>query len=186
MTNILHSSKSDSWMTPPEIVEKVQKVLGGIDLDPASSWKANKTVRANLFFDKEYDALRGGDWTNLPVSVFLNPPGGKIGNKSKTLLFWEKLIEQYEKGKVKHAIFLAFGINALQVCQNTETPITDFYICIPRRRLSFVSTSEQIGNPTHANAIVYLPGLKQKTSTFYDHFHEIGAILQPVKLKRFL
>jgi hypothetical protein len=45
------------WHTPPEYLERVRAVLGGIDLDPASSKVAQKSVRAKRYFTKVEDAL---------------------------------------------------------------------------------------------------------------------------------
>ena len=56
--------------TPAVYIEAVRRVLGEIDLDPASRRIAQETVKAKRFFTKEDDGLRQV-WTGR---VFLNPP----------------------------------------------------------------------------------------------------------------
>ena len=58
------------WYTPPEYLERVRAVLGGIDLDPASSKVAQKTVKAKRHFTKVEDALKR-EWHGR---TFMNPP----------------------------------------------------------------------------------------------------------------
>ncbi len=76
--NIQHSSRSDLWYTPEKVLDGVHLVLGTIDLDPASDDFGNSRVRADRFYASEEDGL-AQDWGG---SMFINPPGGKRGNKS--------------------------------------------------------------------------------------------------------
>jgi len=43
--NINADSGSDEYFTPVEIVDAARKVMGGINLDPASSLEANQKVK---------------------------------------------------------------------------------------------------------------------------------------------
>jgi hypothetical protein len=142
--NALHLSKSNSWMTPADILASSRTVLDDIDLDPASSGPANLRVRANTFFDEGDDALRPGRiWFG---SVFLNPPGGKRGKESLTGLFWQKLMEERDAGHVSHAIFLAFSLEALSMTQKYHvTTMLSFPLCVPQTRLRFLTEySEEV------------------------------------------
>jgi hypothetical protein len=75
-SSFAHTSDSDSWYTPPAIVEAARALMGGIDLDPASSAKANEVVKADVYFDEAHNGF-ARDWI-APTGgrVFLNPPGG--------------------------------------------------------------------------------------------------------------
>ncbi|MFI3120022.1 MAG: DNA N-6-adenine-methyltransferase [Methylococcaceae bacterium] len=67
------SSDSNEWYTPEKYMEAVSKFFGGIDLDPCSCEKANKTVKAKSIFTIADDSLTK-EWAG---KVFLNPPYGK-------------------------------------------------------------------------------------------------------------
>lgn len=58
--------------TPGNITDAARLTMGGIDLDPASSPKANERVKALNFFTKEDDGLslywHGRIWLNHPFS----------------------------------------------------------------------------------------------------------------------
>ena len=60
-------------VTPREWIDRARAVLGGIDVNPASSELAQKTVNAQEYFDKERNGLRqvwrGRVWLNPPYSL---------------------------------------------------------------------------------------------------------------------
>ncbi len=47
----------NDWHTPMDYIDAAKKVMGEIDLDPASSKHAQKTVKANSFFTKATNGL---------------------------------------------------------------------------------------------------------------------------------
>jgi hypothetical protein len=174
--NVQHLSKSSDWRTPTEILDAVRELFGGtIDLDAASDEKANERVKASRWLGPEYDALKH-PWPGAS-SVFLNPPGGKTGKHSQTKLFWNKLVTEMDLGKHGHAVFLAFSIEALQTCQDGGFEMLLFPLCVPYKRLKFVSSDENVvaNSPSHANVIVYVPGYKDETEHFVEIFGRFGA-----------
>lgn len=180
--NPQHLSKSDSWITPQWLLSYERRVLGSIDLDPASSATGNQYVGARQYFTAEDDSLSIPRWADRPVSIHLNPPGGKVGNTSKTYLFWRKLMEQRKLGIVKQAIFICFSISTLQVIQKPSIlACCDFPLCIPKERISFLdSESQQLGSrPSHANAIIYVPGTVDHTRQFIRTFMYVGRVMLP-------
>lgn len=77
--NPRHTSNSEEWMTPTDVIEAARALMGGIDLDPASSAEANTRVKARRFYGPGPGSA-GADGLSSSVGwkgrVFLNPPGG--------------------------------------------------------------------------------------------------------------
>lgn len=55
---INQTSGDVEYYTPPFIIEAARRVMGGIDLDPASSEIANRTVKATRYFTEADDGLQ--------------------------------------------------------------------------------------------------------------------------------
>ena len=102
MVDTVHfSSKRSDWLTPDEILEGVLKAMGRIDLDPCSNSHAEPNVPASSHYTKEDDGL-AQPWYGR---VFANPPYSKV--KAEGIHPWsEKLIEEWEAGRVEKCIFL--------------------------------------------------------------------------------
>jgi phage N-6-adenine-methyltransferase len=99
----------DEWTTPESMIERATRVLGSIDLDPASTKRANKVVGAKRILTKKDDALRDDcHWTISgkagagAATVWLNPP------YSHPLIerFCDKLIAEFKRKHVKAALLL--------------------------------------------------------------------------------
>ncbi|KKL55694.1 hypothetical protein LCGC14_2252870, partial [marine sediment metagenome] len=156
-----YSSETNEWYTPPEFLEYARQVLREIDLDPASSAKANKTVQAKEYFSS------GGldrDWHGR---VFLNPPYGVEGGRSVAGLFCEKAITEFRAGRVSQAIILVNSLHS----QNWQAPLYDFPICFVNHRIRFVNhTGEVNPNPTFQNIFVHLGNgeSKQRFTEIFD------------------
>ena len=91
-----HGSGVVDWYTPVLYVDAAREVMGEIDLDPASSTYAQKTVKAK----KHYTAATNGldkDWSGR---VFLNPPY-KMPDVAS---FVNKLCDEYDAGDVARLI----------------------------------------------------------------------------------
>lgn len=170
--NIQHSSRTDEWYTPLEILVMVRSVLGQIDLDPASSAEANDRVAALKYFDQFDDGLKQ-DW-GKDKAIFINPPGGKTGNKSNVALFWKKLMGS----EIKHAIFMGFSIECLQTTQGKGVrSAMEFPFCVPSSRIKFFYPhNPKKSSPSHSNVIIYVPGSEDRTDLFCDVFSNLGAV----------
>jgi len=67
------SSKENDWYTPSKYIESARTVLGRIDLDPATSELAQKTVNADKYYTIDNSGLeeswKGNVWMNPPYSM---------------------------------------------------------------------------------------------------------------------
>lgn len=179
MPTVKNSSKSSEWYIPKWLDALNKEVLGHIHLDPASSLEANKTIKADKIFTKETDGIKSL-WPTTPCTVYLNPPSGGRGSNSLVKLFWNKLIDYRNKGLLEHCLFMGFNIEQLQTTQlKCEESLADYPLCIPKRRIKFVSPEGDFNSPAHGNVIVYIPGNINNTSKFIDTFNPIGKCMFP-------
>lgn len=161
---VLTSRSTVEWFTPPKYIELVREVLGGIDLDPASSLKAQEWIKADRFFTKETDGLiqfwRG--------RVFLNPPF------DDTKKWVTKLVEQYDLGYTLKAIAL---INSNLGYRWYEELWRMYPVCLVKERIEFIcSTGEKKGQAKRGQTFVYLGDNVEK---FSEVFKKIGRIILP-------
>lgn len=92
-------------------------VLGGIDLDPASSPRWNARVGALRFYTKRDDALRLPAWDAGPGGMaFLNAPGDPRGELVPR--FWQRLQVEQLAGRVTAAMWVGFSLEQLRTCQD--------------------------------------------------------------------
>jgi phage N-6-adenine-methyltransferase len=159
----LLSSASWEWYTPGRYIEAARRVLGGIDLDPASSDEANRIVQAARFYTAHDDGLTQ-PWSGR---VWMNPPYcGMTG------LFVERLLHAYEAGDVSAGVVLING-------QSTEMrwfqPLFDHLLCFTDHRIDFSNPTRDGGRSTHGSCFVYLGANR---SGFVQEFGQFGAIVE--------
>ncbi len=158
------ASDENEWYTPRLYIEAATQVLGGIDLDPASSEKANETVGATYYFSKEDDGL-SKPWGG---KVWLNPPYGRLAGD-----FSAKLVAEHQEGRVVAAVLL---VNAH--CTDTEwfKPLWDHVLCFTDHRIDFDSNGrDKDTTSTHGSVFVYLGG---ELKTFADTFSQFGPVVK--------
>lgn len=155
------SQRSAEWYTPGHVIEAARRVLGEIDLDPASCEQANETVRAAEYFTEEDDGLTR-DWHGR---VWLNPPyQGKAG------AFAAKLAESYASGDVKAGILL---ITALTTDTRWFRALWDGVLCFTYGRIKF--DGEGGSSNTAGSAFVYFG---PDPDAFQREFGEFGAVVE--------
>lgn len=158
-------SESLEWYTPGEYIESARSVLGTIDLDPASSDIANRTVKAKRFFGTDDDGLSQA-WEG---TVWLNPPyTGVLGP-----LFVEKLLGEYTDKRVTAAVVL---VSAHATDTNWFQPLWDFTLCFTDHRLKFLKPSGAAGTgTTHGSVFAYLGKAPKR---FADEFSQYGVVVR--------
>lgn len=165
---LLVQSKANRWYTPSDYIEAARRVLGGIDLDPASDEKANATIKAAEIYTEDQNGL-DQTWYGR---VWLNPPYGR-----KAGAFVVQLADLYEDGAIEGAICL---VNAH--CTDTEwfQRLWSYSLCFTNHRIDFHAGEEQgDGGSTHGSVFAYLGKSRQK---FVNEFARFGAIVERVKL----
>ena len=111
-----HSCKDAEHYTPAKYVEAARKVLGGIDLDPASCETANETVCAARFYDIVENGLGKRPWGGR---VFCNPPGDPRGVRVKS--FWMRACEYALTGGPDAVVLWAgYSLEQLVALQNCK------------------------------------------------------------------
>jgi len=100
-----HGNNVIEWYTPEKYIEAARKAMTTIDLDPATSEVAQKTVRSATYYTAQDDGLAQA-WAG---NVFLNPPY----KMPLVEQFCFKLCDEYQTGDVAQAVLL--------VNDNTDT-----------------------------------------------------------------
>jgi phage N-6-adenine-methyltransferase len=156
------------WYTPAEYVERARRVLGVIDLDPASSALAQETVRATRYFTKEDDGL-GQEWHGR---VWLNPPY----NQPVIEQFIDKLVEETVAGRTTQAILLTH--NSSDTAWFHKAAISAAAFCFTRGRIAFVDTEGERDAPKQGQMFFYFG---KKIQPFKAEFSDVGTIVKALR-----
>jgi phage N-6-adenine-methyltransferase len=159
---LLSQSNQNDWRTPRKFLDAAHTVMGGIDLDPASS-EANRTVKAGKYYTEKDNGLEK-PWKGR---VWLNPPYG-----GDARLFIERLIREYEVGNVTEACCL---LNSHPTETKWFQKLFDYTICFVAGRIDFGGPSREVSTTsTHGSAICYLG---KNADRFTEVFEKFGAVL---------
>jgi phage N-6-adenine-methyltransferase len=147
------------WYTPAEYIEAARAVLGKIDLDPASSDKAQATIKATKYYALKDDGLRKR-WRGR---VWLNPPY----TSDLIAKFVDKLCEHAKQGN--QALLLVNNATETKWFQKAASFCAA--ICFPAGRVKFLDEDGNPGSPLQGQAILYF-GVDVKI--FVNNFHQFG------------
>lgn len=155
----------NEWYTPSEHVDRARRVLGGFDVDPASSAEAQAKVQATVFFDAKRNGLEQ-EWHGR---VWLNPP------YAQPLIsqFMEKLCCEVKAGRCSEAIALTHNYTDTRWFQDAARKATA--ICFTRGRVRFYSPSGSIAAPTQGQAFFYFG---ENIDAFRAEFSEVGFVVE--------
>jgi ParB family chromosome partitioning protein len=163
--HVSNNSGNNEWYTPSDYIESARSVLIDIDLDPASSETANKTVQAKTYFTENESGL-DKEWRGR---VWMNPPYAQPLIKE----FTDKLCLCIDNRSVTEAIVLVN--NATETVWFQSMLRRSSAVCFPEKRIKFV---DPLGNPSGAplqgQAILYFG---ENGSTFKEIFSFHGAVL---------
>jgi ParB family chromosome partitioning protein len=154
----------NEWYTPPLYIERARRVMGGIDLDPASNAIAQQWIQAERFFTPAENGL-AQEWHGR---VWLNPPYSQpaIGH------FIDKLVAEHSVRHVDQAILLTHNY--------TDTgwfhaALGDAdLVCLTKGRIRFVDAEGAECSPTQGQAFFYFGSHRE---AFAAAFGPIGAVL---------
>lgn len=162
--HVAHNSGQNEWYTPAAFIEAARQVMGGIDLDPASSAIANRTVKATRYFTAKDDGL-AQDWP--ACRIWMNPP------------YAQPLISQFSNKIAEAADAGAVAI----VLVNNATETTWFQrmlksanaLCFPQSRVRFLDPDGNPGAPLQGQALLYFGS---NVSGFTAAFRDFGGIVE--------
>ena len=154
--HVAFNSGNNEWYTPSEYIEAARAVMGEINLDPASSEIANKTVKADHIYTVEDNGLEKPWFGN----VWLNPPYASdlIGK------FAEKVVN--ELGNIKQAIVLVNNATETEWFYGMVTNATA--VCFPKSRVKFYTPDGKTGAPLQGQAIIYFGEFVNRFINVFD------------------
>ena len=158
--HVSHNTGNNEWYTPAIYIVAARQAMGDIDVDPASSHKANEAVKATKYYTIDNDG-RLQPWQG---NVWMNPP------YAQPLIseFCELLLQKYESREVRQACVLVnnatetiFYQDMLKACEA---------VCFIKGRVRFVDEQgRESGAPLQGQTILY----------FGNHVTEFGMMFEP-------
>ncbi|MBU6185030.1 MAG: hypothetical protein KGQ16_01095 [Cyanobacteria bacterium REEB444] len=182
------------WISSRDMIDSAHLVMGGVDLDPASSTKANEYVNAKKYYTPLEDGLNEQEWFG---NVYLFPPKHSYFWHSKSQrwkmtrglsptltssysIWWRTLKRKWLSGEVEQGIYFANAPDMFMYCQD----IFDHPICIFRTRpmltQHFYHTGEIKTRTTCTSFAIFLQprrNVEDARQHFVEVYGEMGRIL---------
>jgi len=155
--HVSYNYGENEWYTPVEYINLAREVMGAIDLDPASSAKANEIVCATIYYDKQSDGLQ----QNWGGRLWLNPPYAK----GLICKFIDKLVES----NIVEAIVLVN--NATETKWFRKLISITCAVVFPSTRIKFLDQDGNPGAPLQGQCFVYIGKNRYR---FIDVFTRVG------------
>lgn len=165
--HVSNNSGENEWYTPPEFIDAARSAMGDIDCDPASSFIANKTVKAEIYFTEKENGLTH-EWNGR---VWMNPPYAQPLCQQ----FCSALVEKYQAKEIEQACVLVN--NATETVWQQEMLSACVAVCFVKGRVRFIDIAGNPGAPLQGQVLLYFGN---NVTTFKKHFESFGLIFVPV------
>lgn len=165
---------NNEWYTPARYIEAACKVMGDIDLDPASCELANRTVKAKRYYTIEDNGLVQ-PWHGR---VWLNPPYNPTWDCRFPQPTWaRKLQREYQSGNIEQALLLV----SASIKQKWFHELLDYPLCLMLERIFFIRPGKSPEELWHGNTVVYFGPNEQK---FIGVFSQFGRIVKAIDIPK--
>lgn len=150
----------NEWYTPVKYVDAARDVMGGIDIDPATSEFGQSRIRAKQFFSCATDGLTK-EWNGR---LWLNPP------YSQPLMsrFIEKVVEEFNQKRVSTGIILTHNYTDTRWFHSLEAMAE--LICFTLGRIPYEKSNGEVASPTQGAAFFYLGDNPRKFREVFGGF----------------
>jgi hypothetical protein len=168
--HVANNSGDNEWYTPPEFIKAARLAMGSIDLDPASSELANKTVGAKRIYTAADDGLTL-TWSGR---VWMNPPY----EKGLIDRFAEKLRAEVAAGFVTQAVVLVN--NATDTRWFATLCEVASMLCFPTGRVRFYKPDGERGAPLQGQAVIYIGAKHEEFAREFGRFGMVAKVVAKV------
>lgn len=165
---INQDSGNVEYYTPQFITAAFRLVMGGIDLDPASSLKANERVRAGRIFTIDDDGL-SQDWFGR---VFMNHPFSREGNP----LWIRKVVREFEIDRVSQFGCITFAATS----EAWFAPLGEFPQCFLRPRTNYELPDGTLKKGVTKGSVTTYGG--PNVNKFIEVFKPLGTVVLPARM----
>jgi len=183
------------WITPADYLPYIDALLGDIDLDPCTTYKANQEfIRAKNVYTFQDDGLNqetpwfGKTYLFPPTygrcsykkgpGKWVWSPRGGPGSGTPSVIWFRRLVKEWKLRNIPEALFFCINPEVMRLCPE----IWDFPVCIPTDRARLIH-----GNgfwchktPVFWGYFAYLPRLEygfHQADAFIDIFSNIGKVI---------
>lgn len=168
MVHVQHNTGNNEWYTPGELIEAAREVMSKIDVDPASNYIAQMTVKASTYYTVEVNGLDKNWFGN----VWMNPPYSSELNKQ----FCNKLKEQVLIGNVKS--FITLTNNATETKWFKDLSKVSDLFCFTSKRIRFIDPEGNLGKQPLQGQVFCMHGNMEQQKKFTEVFSKYGLILK--------
>jgi hypothetical protein len=161
--HVSHNSGESEWFTPSEYVEAARRVMGRIDLDPASTETANSVIKAERFYSFDDDGL-SKEWHGR---IWLNPPYAQPTIEQ----FCLKVVNEFQSGHIESACVLVN--NATETKWFQIVARISNAICFPAGRVRFWSPDKESA-PLQGQAVL---SIGNSPKLFIQAFKSFGFVV---------